>query len=150
MSSAPLQTAALARRGLVLAALSLLGCSRESAPTSKPEAAASAAPAATSPECEKLFEPPAGAVLLCDQHDLATDAEVHWRSFATSEARSVLEQRYRERGARCGAETSDGGIAKGPFRLSVHDAEAKGYPGCERAPSSEHRAVVLISSMFRR
>ncbi|MBK9000910.1 MAG: hypothetical protein IPM35_34755 [Myxococcales bacterium] len=139
---------------LLIVGLILFGCSRESAPTSKPEAAASATPAATSPECEKLFEPPPGAVLLCDQHDLATDAEIHWRSFGSSEARSALEKRYRELAGRCGAEVTSRpnelGIGKGPFRLSVHDAEPKGYPGCEKAPASGHLTVVLISSMFRR
>lgn len=150
MSSAPLTTAVLARRGIALIALLFLGCTREPAQSSRPDPAGSAAPISPSPECEKLFEPPAGAVLLCDQHDLATDAEIHWRSFGSSEARSALEKRYRELAGRCGAEASESGIAKGPFRLSVHDAEPKGYPGCEKAPSSDHRTVVLISSMFRR
>ncbi len=139
---------------LLIVGLFLLGCTREPAPASKPEPAASDATASPSAECEKLFEPPAGAELLCDQHDLATDAEVHWRSFALREGRAALEKRYRELAGRCGAEVTSRpgelGIGKGPFRLSIHDAEPKGYPGCEKAPSSEHRTVVLISSMFRR
>lgn len=143
----------MAARFLILC-LALLGCTREPAPASKREPSVSDATASSSSECEKLFEPPAGATLLCDQHDLATDAEIHWRSFALGEARSALEKRYRELAGRCGAEVTSRpnelGICKGPFRLSVHDAEPKGYPGCEKAPASDHRTVVLISSMFRR
>lgn len=136
----------------LLICLLLLGCSRQPPLESNPEAAASAKPEKT--DCETLFEPPEGADLLCDQHDLATDAEVHWRSFGSRDERSALEARYRGRAERCGAEvrTEPSGLTlgKGPFRLSLHDASPKSYPGCEKSPSGEHRTVVLISSMFRR
>lgn len=140
------------RFGWVLALMALGGCSRTPVESSPPGAAsASAKPSA---DCPGLFEPPAGATLLCDQHDLATDAEVHWRSFATADARGSVEQHYRTLAERCGAEVkaeaNQLGIGRGPQRLSVHDASPKAYPGCDKSPSSQHRTVVIVSSMFRR
>ncbi|MBK7579674.1 MAG: hypothetical protein IPI67_05635 [Myxococcales bacterium] len=124
------------------------------ASVASPETAPAPARASVSAgACPELFEPPSGAETLCDQHDLATTAEVHWRSFATTAPIESINQRYRERAEQCGirveAEGSGVRLERGPLHLSTFEATGS-YPRCDSLARAEHRTVILVSSMFRR
>jgi hypothetical protein len=97
---------------------------------------------------------PSGATLLCDEHVLATNAEVHWQSFATSESRADVNRRYQTLAARChvGFVTKPPifSIEQGPTHLSTHDVSPVDYPTCGVSASPSHRTVIMISTMLKR
>jgi hypothetical protein len=109
---------------------------------------------AAAPACDQLFEPPAGAELLCDEHVLARDVEIHWRSYGVAEARAAVTQRYRERAASCNV----GIVTKPPLfmlsqgdrRLETYEAGASGFPTCARPPGPGAKTVVIVSEKHDR
>jgi hypothetical protein len=115
--------------------------------------AAAAAPKPTE-GCDQLFEPPAGAELLCDEHVMARAMEIHWRSFAVAEERVAVNQRYRERAASCAVAIVTKpplfSISQGNRRLETYEAGAGGHPTCEKAPGPGARTVVVISEKHDR
>jgi hypothetical protein len=100
-----------------------------------------------------VFSPPAGAEKLCDQHDMGANAEVHWQSWATSEARVDVNRRYQEIASRCqlGFVTKPPifSVTKGPTRLSTHEASPVSYPTCSKSASASHKTVIMISTMLQ-
>ncbi|MFO0568094.1 MAG: hypothetical protein U0263_20710 [Polyangiaceae bacterium] len=111
--------------------------------------------ASAAPDCGTLFAPPAGAVPLCDEHNLGNGAEIHWRSFAIGEAFAAVSERYRKLGAACGAEVKaedhELSLGKGEERLSVHPSTPRTYPSCAgQAPLADQPTVVVVSVLFRR
>ncbi len=116
--------------------------------------APSASASADGPACEALFGAPPGADPLCDEHVVANGAEIHWRSFATKEARAAVNQRARERSVGCGF----GLVAKPPLfdvadgarrHFETYEASAGGFPRCEQQPTSAHQTVIVISELTR-
>jgi hypothetical protein len=101
------------------------------------------------PACDALFEPPEGAELLCDEHVLARDVEIHWQSYGLREGRAAINQRYRERAAKCDVgivtKTPLFTLSQGDRRLETFDAGASGFPTCAHAPGPGARTVVIIS-----
>src|SRR5258706_6674151 len=69
------------------------------AETPPPAASAAAAPN----DCEHLPGPPPGADKLCDEHVMATDAEIHWQSYASRDSRLDVNRPYPEWASRCHA-----------------------------------------------
>jgi hypothetical protein len=104
--------------------------------------------------CQTLFESPAGADHLCDEHVLANTGELHWSSYGAREPRGLVDARYREWATRCGAEIEVGAqtllVSRGPWRVSTHDAAAHDYPTCGTAPSPRHTTVIVVSRMLPR
>ncbi len=133
--------------------IAVVGCSRR-APTATESSTASAAASAKAPDdCEHLFEPPAGAELLCDEHTMGTNAEIHWQSYATNESRTDLDTRYRQSAQRCGVELEtqpELTLTKGTTKLSTHDATPVDYPSCDKKPGVSQPTVILISTMLKR
>jgi hypothetical protein len=114
----------------------------------------------TEPEtsCDALFSAPAGADLLCDESVAAPPgspiAEIHWTSYATTDASSDVTARYRAWAARCGASVephaSGISIARGTTTLEVHDTSAHEGPSCRTAPREDQRTVIVVSTTRRR
>ena len=100
--------------------------------------------------CDALFEPPAGADKLCDEHTRGEGATVHWTSWAVKASPEDTFEHYRERAAACGATSSSEppmpSVRKGDARLSVHDAKETGYPSCATKPGADRPSVVVIST----
>jgi hypothetical protein len=115
--------------------------------------AAAAAPPPTV-GCEHLFEPPAGAELLCDEHVMARAMEIHWRSYAVAEERVAVNQRYRARAASCAVAIVTKpplfSISQGNRRLETYEAGASGPPTCAKAPGPGARTLVIISEKLDR
>lgn len=104
--------------------------------------------------CDGLFDPPAGAVKLCDEHTLGSGAEIHWTSWAVRTSRVETVRLYEQRAAGCGATATSNptslSLGKGDARLSVHDASESGYPSCTTKPPADHPTVLVISTKHDR
>jgi len=100
--------------------------------------------------CDGLFDPPAGAVQLCDEHVLGDGAEIHWTSWAVNASRTETFHVYQQRAGECsGSSTSSPpllSVSRGDARLSVHDANERGYPSCAARPGPDRPTVVVIST----
>jgi len=112
------------------------------------------APSADAQHCARLFEPPAGADLLCDEHVLGGGAEIHWRSYGTTETRGQVDARYQRAADGCGASLVFKpplfSIEKGALRFETFEVESTVYPRCTKAPDPAHRAVVILSEKHDR
>jgi hypothetical protein len=103
--------------------------------------------------CDGLFDPPEGAVKLCNEHMVGSGAEIHWTSWAVTSARADTFRPYERSAAACGASTTSAplpSLSKADSRLTVHDAQETGYPSCATKPGSTHASVVVISVQQRR
>lgn len=100
--------------------------------------------------CDGLFDPPAGAVKLCDEHVLGGGAEIHWTSWAVKTSRMDTFRRYQEHADGCSASATSKppapSVTKGDARLTIHDASESGYPSCATRPDADHPTVVVIST----
>ncbi len=111
-------------------------------------------PSASSPnaksECDAIFEAPPDAEELCNEHVRGQKAEIHFRSYGTSEARVDVNRRYQGPAGRChfGVVTKPPifSVAKDNLRLSTHEASETGFPTCANAPKPTHKTVIVISS----
>ena len=109
--------------------------------------------AAAAPDCDTALAPPPGAELLCDEHVIAKDSEIHWTSYATSEPRSTVDARYAKLVGTCsitGTVQPDLDLARGQQRFATYDASAKSYPWCSVSPKPSHRTVIVVSVMTKR
>ena len=159
-------------RGGVFLLVAFVGCSKRPSPIDSvvtlPSAAATpsasvlsevisprdapASSAATPKRCDALFEPPPGARLLCSEHVLGNTMEIAWRSYATSQQASELFAPYHAKIGGCAGVTEGPGfrLEKGLLHLTVQAATEKGYPTCEKAPTSGEASVVVISQAHER
>ncbi|MDF2696499.1 MAG: hypothetical protein K0S65_4882 [Labilithrix sp.] len=100
--------------------------------------------------CAGLFDPPEGAVKLCNEHTMGGDAEIHWTSWAVTTSRMDAFERYRTRATACSASVTTKppilSVTKDETRLSVHDATETGYPSCANRPPPSHASVIIIST----
>jgi hypothetical protein len=100
--------------------------------------------------CDAIFaEVPAGADRLCDEHVLAADMEIHWRSYGLAEPRGAVNLRYRDRIRGCSLSVTtkpplfDLSDARGR-KLATYEL-AGGFPTCGVAPSASHKTVIVVS-----
>jgi len=104
--------------------------------------------------CDGLFDPPAGAVKLCDEHVLASQGDVHWTSWAVTSSPAETFRPYEQRARGCGASTISkpptSSVENGETRLSVHDANESGLPSCAAKAGTSHPTVVVISTKHGR
>jgi len=119
-----------------------------SPPTSESAVAAAAPPARAG--CDGVFDPPAGATKLCDQHTLGNNMEIHWTSWTVKTSPWETFEPYRKRAGEC----KMGFTFKPPIlsvsdnadmRLSIHDVKETGIPSCEKKPDGEAKAIIVIS-----
>ncbi len=104
--------------------------------------------------CQALYEPPPGAVKLCDEHVSATTAEIHWTSWAvTTEVQATFE-RYRQLAVACKVAFVNKppllSIGAGDQRLSVHAASDTDFPACATKARAGDRSVIVISQKHDR
>jgi hypothetical protein len=101
--------------------------------------------------CQALFEPPKGAVKLCDQHVLAVGAEIEWTSWVVATDRQATFESYRRRATECKVALGEPfTLEDGPQRLAVHAVSDADFPTCSKAPRSGDRSVVVISVKHER
>jgi hypothetical protein len=124
------------------------------APNAAPNAPAAGRAGPPRAGCEGLFDPPEGAVKLCDEHVMADRAEIHWTSWAVTTSRLDTFQTYRARTTECGASATFKppllNVSKGDQRLSIHEAGETGYPACAVKPDAARPTVVVISTKHDR
>lgn len=70
-------------------------------------------------------------------------------SYATTETRGDVNQRYHERAWRCRAglvfKPPIFSVTQGPWHLSTHEVSPLGhYPTCSKSPSPAHKTVIVI------
>lgn len=116
-----------------------------------PPAASNPPPEPAVDDCDQLFGPPANAETLCDEHESTVDADLHWQSYATTESRADVNQRYREWAARCHFEFVTKGrlflvSKRGGLRLATHEATPVDYRTCNKKPASDQKTVIVIST----
>lgn len=116
-------------RWLAIGLLVVVACTR--ARTQDPPASQVAPASSSDGACAKDFAPPANAKLLCDEHVVGKGMEIHWRSWASTEARTTLDEP-------CG------------MKVETFDAKQGGYPTCATAPGPEHRTVIVVSEKHDR
>ena len=103
-------------------------------------------------ECAGAFDPPVGAVLLCNEFVMLRDGtEAHWQSFGSRDAPSVVSSRYRELAAKCKlALTTDPApvfsMVSGNRHLSTHAPSEPGLPGCGKTVDPAYLTVIVISA----
>jgi hypothetical protein len=120
---------------LVFAVILAVSCSKP-APKGEP----------TKGGCDDVFAPPPRGQKLCEEHVNATDSEIAWSSYALDEPRADVAHRYEGLGTRCkDAKIENGNVTVGERIVTVHDANAAGYPTCEKKPSASQKTVVVIS-----
>jgi hypothetical protein len=138
---------------LAVAGASSAGCSKPRV-DAHPSASTSASTSAGLDDCEGIFAAPANTVALCDEHVLGNGAEIHWRSYASTESRAAVNARYRVASANCPYELTFKppafGIASGGRRLATYEAAEPEYPKCARTPGAAHKTVILVSEKFDR
>lgn len=104
--------------------------------------------------CEGLFDPPEGAIKLCDEHVLGGGAEIHWTSWAVTSSRMDTFRPYQARATGCGAGLTFKppllDVTKGNESLSIHEASEAGYPSCAAKPDAAHPTVIVISTKHDR
>jgi hypothetical protein len=155
-------------------AVTCAGCSAGAGDASRkePPAAAPAEPAAEEPvatpaaaapnappdrdedPCSGLFDPPAGATKLCDEHVMGQGAEIHWSSWAVTTTRWDTFMAYQRPASGCGASTVSKppllAVSKDDIRLSIHDVSETSYPTCTTRPGPEANTVIVISAQQKR
>ena len=131
------------------------GAPPPAAPNLAPPSAVAAKSAGPPREgCDGLFDPPAGAVKLCDEHVLGDGAEIHWTSWAVKASRMDAFRRYEKHAGECNASSTSKPplltVSKSGARLSIHDANESGYPSCGMKPDADHPTVIVISEKHDR
>jgi hypothetical protein len=113
-----------------------------------PPPAASASAAGN--DCEHLPAPPASAEKLCDEHVMATGAEIHWQSYVSRDSRLDVNRPYQEWASRCHAglvtKPPIFSVTQGQTRLSTHEPATADFPTCNKSPSPEHKTVIVYST----
>ena len=102
------------------------------------------------------FAPYPGARKLCDQTVMSqhstVEMEIHWRSYATTDAKAKVVAFYEKTMVKDVDKNSDSVT----FRLdkdttmSVHAATAAAYPKCDTKPKSSENTVIVVSHATRR
>jgi hypothetical protein len=104
--------------------------------------------------CDGLFDPPEGAIPLCNEHVLGDKAEIAWTSWAVTSSRWDAFTPYQKqaRGCDAGFVTKPPilSVSKGDQRLSFHESKETGYPSCETKPDDAHPTVIIISTKHDR
>jgi hypothetical protein len=119
-------------------------------PTTAPTPATTKAAGPPREGCDGVFDPPQGAIKLCDEHVLADKSEIHWTSWSVTTSRMDTFDPYRKRAGEC----KMGATWKPPIlsisnnadmRLSIHDVTETGFPSCSVKPGAEAKSVIVIS-----
>jgi hypothetical protein len=118
-------------------------------PTLPPNAVAEKAAGPPRDGCAGLFDPPEGAVKLCDEHVVANGSDIHWTSWAVTSSRTDAFRPYEQRAATCSASVTTTPplltVSKEAKRLSIHEATETGYPTCANRAPATHPTVVIVS-----
>ncbi|MDB4933252.1 MAG: hypothetical protein JWP87_224 [Labilithrix sp.] len=141
-------------RARVVVVIALLSAACSKPPAADGKTSTSTSTSTSGDECAGIFEAPAGAIPLCDEHVVANTGEIHWRSYATAEARSAVNARYRVASANCPYELTFKppafGIASGGRRLATYEASEPEYPKCAKTPGVSHKTVIVVSDLHER
>ena len=105
-----------------------------------------AAPAAPAAEEKWLdFAAYPGARKLCSQHVTGNTMHISWTGYATTDPhRKVIDFYVKRHGGKPEGDTLRISGSKGA-RLSVHPAQATGYPTCEVKPAKRDKTVIIVS-----
>ena len=86
-----------------------------------------------------------GARKLCSQHVSGNTMHITWTGYATKDHhRKVIDFYVKRHGGKPEGETLMLSGSKGA-RLSVHPAQAGGYPTCEVKPAKDDKTVIIVS-----
>ena len=141
---------------VLLVSLSACGKRTDTPPTGD-------APPAWPTTCDELVKPPPDATKLCDERVVATDSEIHWRSYASEKTRSVINDAYRARFKDCDGVSftfkppSFDVTWKGVELATYYAWKDDGHGGllpdalkCSVSPNPAHNTVIVVSQRLRR
>jgi hypothetical protein len=86
-----------------------------------------------------------GARKLCSQHVSGNSMHINWTAYASKDHhKKVIDFYVKRHGGKPEGETLSLSAPNGK-RLSVHPAQAGGYPTCEVKPAKDDQTVIIVA-----